>query len=321
MQAFLIGRHYGKHKLFKIIGCLYRLLQLAPTILKEKPDAAVSHGSRSMLFLAKILRIPLITLYDYEYGQTLPFIKPDLLITPDIVSYVPFYATNVLKYNGIKEDVYVPFFTPNAKIKSDFNIDDRSIVVTLRPPATEAHYHNSDSELLFDEVINFLSEKKDITMVVLPRNNKQAEEIRKKWAGMYKEGKMIIPLHALDGLNIVWHSDVLISGGGTMNREAAALGVPVYSIFRGKKGAVDLFLEEEGKLFFIENSHDIRNKIILKKRSRTAGLPHTNNKVLEQIISFIILFLEKPAEIKSYQSETVQFYKHLSLNLKKKHAV
>ncbi|MFX0134507.1 MAG: DUF354 domain-containing protein, partial [Candidatus Hodarchaeota archaeon] len=287
-------------------------------IARERPNVAISHGSRSMLILSKILNIPLITIFDYEYGQAIPFIKPDLLIIPEIVSYVPFYATDVIKYKGIKEDVYVPFFKPNKNLKSDLNIDNNLIIITLRPPATEAHYHNCESEMLFNEIIHFLSEKEDLKMIVLPRNKKQAEEIRKKWNKIYKAGKIIIPNHALNGLDIIWNSDLVISGGGTMNREAAALGVPVYSIFRGKIGAIDLFLEKEGKLLFIENINDISKKILLKKRRRIQPLYHSNKNVLDQIIIFIISFLEKPIEMKNYMIHDVQFKRHLSFKLRNK---
>ena len=304
LPAKIIGRHYGKHKIMKMAGCVYRMLQLAPLVMNKKPDVAVSHGSRSMLFLSKLLRIPLVTIFDYEFGQTNPSIKPDLVITPEIVTHVPFYQTRVLKYNGIKEDVYVPFFKPNSGLKSELGLDNESIIVTLRPPATEAHYHNSDSEILFDEVIDFLAEQKDIQMVVLPRNARQAETIKVRWARLYAKRKLIIP-PPLHGLSILWNSDVVISGGGTMNREAAALGVPVYSIFRGKMGAVDLYLEREGKLTFIQDRNDIRDKIDLKKRKIQPIAQ--SNKVLDQIVSFIVLFLEHPQDIASRYAYDVQF--------------
>ena len=85
---------------------------------------------------------------------------------------------------------------------------------------------------------------------------------------------MIIPREAVDGLNLLWHSDLAVSGGGTMNREAAALGVPVYSIFRGKSGAVDRHLQSEGRLKLIERIQDVRDKILLKPRNKS-DLPNS----------------------------------------------
>src|SRR5437762_9318457 len=82
--------------------------------------------------------------------------------------------------------------------------------------------------------------------------------------------KVVIPEKVVDGLNLLWHSDLVVSGGGTMNREAAALGVPVYSVFRGKIGAVDRNLQAEGRLILIESLEDVDHKIILKRRPKEA---------------------------------------------------
>ena len=41
-------------------------------------------------------------------------------------------------------------------------------------------------------------------------------------------------------------ADALVSAGGTMNREAAVLGTPVWSIFEGPLGAVDELLVARG---------------------------------------------------------------------------
>ena len=53
-----------------------------------------------------------------------------------------------------------------------------------------------------------------------------------------------------------------------MNREAAALGVPVYSIFRGKTGAIDRFLSAQGRLMLIESAEEVDRKIHLTRRKR-----------------------------------------------------
>lgn len=316
MNAQVIGKHYGKNKLLKIMGSIYRAMQLAPLIIREHPDVAISHGSRGMVILSKLLNIPLILMFDYEHGKPVPFINPNLIIVPEIVTHIPFPKTQVLKYKGIKEHVYVPFFKADFNLKSNLNIKCDDIVIALRPPATEAHYHNNESDLLFHEVISFFAEHENIKMIILPRNKKQAEQIKLKWKDVYKTGKIIIPEHAFDGLNIIWNSDMLISGGGTMNREATALGVPVYSIFRGKMGAVDAFLQKIGKLKFIENSRDIHTVIELKKRHVSIEPDQSNRQVLDQIINFISVFLERPIEIKNYAIDDVQFKRPLLSKVK-----
>ena len=123
-------------------------------------------------------------------------------------------------------------------------------------------------------------------MVVLPRNPiTQGEFIRRTWPRWCEERRIILPEHAVDGLNLVWHSDLVVSGGGTMNREAAALGVPVYSIFRGKLGAVDRHLAREGRLVLIESREDVRSRIRLVKRSRSTEPAGAERPALRQILN------------------------------------
>src|SRR6185369_10827554 len=103
----------------------------------------------------------------------------------------------------------------------------------------------------------------------------------------FKNGKTVIPHAALDGLNLMWHSDLVVSGGGTMNREAAALGVPVYSIFRGTIGAVDRQLAADGRLVLVETLDDVREKINLARRLRKSITEVTSKRTLETIIEAI----------------------------------
>ena len=272
MQYKRIGSHYGKNKLLKVLGMILRSIMLIPFALKEKPTIALSHGSRSQLFLAKILNITSVVMMDYEHISGLVEIRPTWSIVPEVMPDNVFKnnKSNFLKYKGIKEDIYVPDFIPEVNIKRELGIDDKNFIVTIRPPATEAHYHNPESEILLEAAINLLSEIPDIRMVLLPRDDKQKESIIKTWPDLYAAGKIIIPNHVIDGLNIIWHSEFVISGGGTMNREATALGVPVYSIFRGKIGAVDQYLADTGRLVLLESIEDVRSKIIVARWKRPA---------------------------------------------------
>lgn len=240
-----IGKHYGKNIALKAFGTLFRAIQLLPVASKIKPDVAISHGSRAMNLAARTLNITTIEMTDYEFARDIPFIHPALLIAPEVIAVEGLVGgkTRVAKYPGIKEDVYVPFFKPDGSIKSELGIREAMTVVTVRPPATEAHYHNPQSEVLFAEVLNVLSAQDNVQMIILPRNEiTQTAWIQETWPHLIANKRVLIPNKVVDGLNLIWHSDFVVSGGGTMNREAAALGVPVYSIFRGKIGAVDRYL-------------------------------------------------------------------------------
>jgi uncharacterized protein len=295
LKCKVIGGHYGKNKVLKILGNCLRASQLIPTAARFHADLAISHGSRAQVLACKALRIPTIMMHDYEHSTKTGFIEADWVFMPDMIpdNAMSSRPEQVFKYPGLKEDVYVPRFTPDPSILNQLGISGDAIVVTLRPPATEAHYHNPEAEELFAEAVRFLAETPKVRAVVLPRNEKQGEQLRRQWAELLSSGTMLIPTEALDGLNLIWYSDLMISGGGTMNREAAALGVPVYSVFRGKIGAVDKYLEKHGRLTLLENIKDVRGKLVLERRDRPSHPENSSRSALQTIVENIITILEK----------------------------
>ncbi len=239
------------------------------------------------MMAAKLTGIPSIVIADYEHVRHVT--HPDWIIVPEVIptEAAGKFANRVLKYPGIKEDVYVSGFEPDRSILAELGLKDSEIIATVRPPATEAHYHNVESEPLFSAAINLLAQTSGTRIVLLPRSDRQKSEITQRWPDWLRTGKIVIPRQAVEGLNLIWHSDLVISGGGTMNREAAALGVPVYSIFRGKTGAVDKYLAEKGRLVLIETMSDIREKIgIAKRKSTTLGL--SDRSALQAIVNGIV---------------------------------
>jgi hypothetical protein len=160
--------------------------------------------------------------------------------------------------------------------------------VTLRPPATEAHYHNPESEVLFAETLRLLASHPKVRAVTLPRNARQGQQLRAQWSKLIASGRMLVPSSPVNGLNLIWFSDLVVSGGGTMNREAAALGVPVYSIFRGKIGAVDRYLVQEGRLVLLENIRDVQTKIELVRWNRPSQPDRRARPALQSIVSTIL---------------------------------
>jgi len=287
-----VGRHYGKNKAMKGFGLLFRAAQMAPLVIKARPDLALSHGSRSQLILAKALRVPSVLIFDYEHTTSVPFLSGDLLIAPEVVSeYIK--RRQVSSYPGIKEDVYVPMFEPQPGILRELGIEESEVVVTVRPPATEAHYFRPESEELFEGAIDWIAAHPATRIVMLPRNERQTSFVIEKWPDHFANGKVLIPTTVVDGLNLIWHSDLVISGGGTMNREAAALGVPVYSIFRGELGAVDRYLAQSGRLTLIENIKELATKIVLGKWKRPVRPDQTNRPALQHIVDIIEAFVKK----------------------------
>jgi predicted glycosyltransferase len=289
LKYIKIGRHHGKHRLLKGAGLGYRSLQMTLLILKEKPALGVSHGSRSQILLSNCLGIPTILIEDYEYSQFPPMMRPKWVLAPEVIPDESLYGSNghTRKYPGIKEDAYAWKLKPDAALLHELGLRDSDLIVTVRPPATEAHYHNPESEKLFELFMNRACQDSRVKVVLLPRNQKQAHLIRHQWPGWFDNQKTVIPPAALDGMNLIWHSDLVVSGGGTMNREAAALGVPVYSIFRGAIGAVDMHLSEQGRLVMVESAQEVDRKINLVKRPRKSLTEVTSRRTLETIVDTI----------------------------------
>ncbi len=285
-----VGRHYGKSSILKVAGLVWRTLQLLPFVLRERPVLGLSHGSRAQILLCNLLRIPSVMVMDYEHARTPPLVRPRWEIVPDALINENLHCRQsgrILKYQGIKEDVYAAEFKPDSALLQQLHLDSRDVIVTVRPPATEAHYHNPESDVLFVNVMDRISRTPGVKAVLLPRNKKQESQIRSDWPRWFAGSKVIIPAEAVDGLNLVWHSDLVVSGGGTMNREAAALGVPVYSIFRGRSGAVDRRLQDEGRMTLIECGEEVQTKILLQQRDKSRQPENHPRRALQEIVDHV----------------------------------
>src|SRR5262249_47024285 len=144
-----------------------------------------------------------------------------------------------------------------------------------------------ESEKLLAEVMTTLDRQPNTRAVIVPRTPKQGKELQAEWPTLFENGKAIIPEHAVDGLDLIWNSDLVISGGGRMKREAASLGVPVYSIFRGKLGSVDKYLAEKGRLVLLQSVDDVRNKLKIVRRPR-AGSAAVKSDALRKVVDNIV---------------------------------
>jgi predicted glycosyltransferase len=273
-----IGRHYGKRLTAKAWGLLMRGWQLLGFARREKPGLALNLGSRSQNLAAKLMGIPVAEIMDYEHTVEPSLLESRWYLTPEVVlSAIHDGKPNnrILTYAGIKEDVYVPDFRRDETIIEQLGLREADVVVTVRPSATEAHYHNREAEALFVRLMERVLASPGVKAVLLPRNKRQECELRAQYPHWFESPKVVVPTGVIDGLNLIWYSDLVVSGGGTMNREAAAMGVPVYSIFRGRSGAVDRHLCDQGRLVLIETPADVDHKIRLVPRPVHA-LPDTN---------------------------------------------
>jgi len=284
-----IGRHYGKNPFLKVFGLFWRSIQFLPFYMRERPDLAVSHGARSQTLLCRLFRTPTILITDYEHGRTARLAYPKWLILPDslLAHKFPINPNHIRYFRGIKEDVYVPDFKPHLSFREELGLPSNEIVITVRPPAREAHYHNPESDVLLMELMARICRTPGVRAVLLPRNKQQELALRADYTEWFKDNKTVVPPRAVEGLDLIWNSDLVVSGGGTMNREAAALGVPVYSIFRGKTAAVDRRLEREGRLTLIKSVEEVRKNILFIRRDKSSLPDNKARPALDDIIGYI----------------------------------
>jgi uncharacterized protein len=296
VEFIQVGKHSGKNRIRKAIGLYHRAAQLLPLVFREKPVLAISHGSRAQFIASNLLRIPSVLIEDYEFSDYPPSMRPDWEIVPESIGDERLFCAleQTRRYPGLKEHVYVRNFRPDASVLAQLGLKDQHLIVTVRPPATEAHYHNERGESLFFELMAFLLNEPRVRIVLMPRNAKQAQWMRQNKPGWFSNSRVVIPNGPVDGLNVIFHSDLVVSGGGTMNREAAALGVPAYSILACEVGAVDRALEKSGQLTFVTSPKDFMQKIRLVRRPRPLAVPNYPTGALESIMAHLeeILALE-----------------------------
>jgi hypothetical protein len=269
MTAHVIGGHGGGTITGKAGNLVGRAAALRKWARDRGFDLAVSHNSYAQIAAAAALGIRTVTLMDYEHqpANHLAFRLASRVIVPrtfPAAELKRFGASmrKVKRYDGIKEDVYLADFSTDpdfARTLRALGVAEQDVLVIARPPAREALYHRFENEL-FDELVSYLSSRDDVKIILLPRSEAQRQEFTAR-----KSPNLIMPREALDGANLIAAADLVISAGGTMNREAAALGVPAASVYAGKWAAIDEELMREGRLQRISSRREIESLVAQKK--------------------------------------------------------
>lgn len=284
----VVGAHGGRQVSAKAGNLMSRAWSLATWARKRQFDLAISHNSYSQILAARGLRIRRVTLMDYEYqpANHLAFRLTSRIIVPASfpAKRLRRYGAStgkVRRYHGTKEDVYLADFQPDPSFATqlcELGIRPDNVLALMRPPARDALYHRFENKL-FDEALTLLLSRENVQVLLLPRNEAQ----RATYGSMAHE-RLVIPPQPLDGANLIAASDLVISAGGTINREAAALGVPVASIYAGPWAAVDQELMNEGRLQRLGASQDLNDLVIEKKKSFR---PRRSTSVIEEIVKLI----------------------------------
>src|SRR5829696_7005547 len=248
-----IGRHRGGRVAAKALGLADRSLALARWARRNGPfDLALGHGSNDVTVAAALLRIPCTTTFDYEFATVQHTVNgrlaqavvvPEAIPLARLARYAP--MRKIHRYAGLKEEYYLADFEPDAAVLDELALDPSRPIVVVRTPPAVSLYHRFEHDT-FGAVLQRLRDE-GAQAVVLPRTPEQRAELA-------RAGGFVVPERAIDAQSLIAYADLVVSAGGTMNREAVALGTPVFSSFEGRLGAVDEELISSGRMHRLERA-------------------------------------------------------------------
>lgn len=261
-----VGRYGGAGRAGKALAAASRVRQLLGFARRRQFDCALAHGSTDLPPVCRVLRIPNTTMFDYEWAATQHHVNCRLaraVVVPEAIPPERLHPYGVKgklrRYEGLKEEYYLSDFEPDDAVLAELGLTrDRRLVVVRTPPEVSL-YHRFENPL-FAGVLKRL-ETLDTQTVVLPRTPEQRAELR-------RFERFVVPERAVDAQSLVAFADLVVSAGGTMNREAVALGTPVFTTFEGRLGAVDEGLLREGRLRRLEDPEQVN----VERRAANGGL-------------------------------------------------
>jgi uncharacterized protein len=280
----VIGRHGGRSRLQKARQMTHRLGALRRWAKGRGFDLALAHGSHELTLTARRLRLPSSTTFDYEFATlqhqlgcraATRVVVPES-IPPERLRPYGVRPPKLVQYPGLKEEYYLADFEPDRSLLERFAVDPDKVLVVLRPPPDVSLYHRH-SNPLFPQTLDHLGRLEHVHAFVLPRTEEQRDFVR----GLALPS-VIRPDRAVDAQSLIALADVVVSAGGTMNREAAALGVPVYTTYGGRLGGVDEELIRKGRLKPLTDPRALD----LHKRDAAASAPVRRDP--EQMLALLL---------------------------------
>ncbi|ACF12834.1 protein of unknown function DUF354 [Chloroherpeton thalassium ATCC 35110] len=290
-----VGEHAGKSKLKKVLNVIQRANHLKKAVQSFKPEVAVSHGSRAQSIAAWMLGIPKLLLFDYEWTEMHIFKRFSTLmacptaLTDDVLQRAGLPIKKIKKYHGFKEELYLPSLQPDHHFRSSLEIPDNAIFVVIRPSSMTSNYHDALSEEILTRLLLKVKDIANVMALVVPRTEVDRRFTEKIIAEQNIQNVKILK-KAVPGLQLLYWADVVVSGGGTMNRESALLGTPTYSMFTGARPAIDQVLQQQGTITFIETPQQVDSiefqKVTRKERYtyEEKGLPEEISNMIEQLV-------------------------------------
>jgi len=266
-----VGGHGGASKLGKARALAGRSRRLAKVVWRRGPQLALAHGSVDLALVGAAYRIPSVQMQDYEFAglqRQVAFRLARRVLMPDSIpierlAKIGAKERKLFRYPGLKEEYYLAGFRPDPAVLEELGLDREKVLVVVRPPPETSEYHARND--LYGATIRLLAGRTDVQAVVIPRTERQREELRAIGAA-----NLVVPQRAIDAQSLIALTDLVVSAGGTMNREAVALGTPVFTTFAGRMGGVDEALIAEGRLRVLDDPAALP----LIKRDTPSGVRH-----------------------------------------------
>ena len=264
-----VGEHGGASALGKGRALAGRSARLARLVWERRPQLALAHGSVDLAVVSSLFRIPSAQMQDYEFAgwqRQIAFRAARRVLMPDSIPLdrlrrIGAKERKLVRYPGLKEEYYLADFVPDAAVLDELGLDRGKVTVVVRPPPETSEYHARND--LYGEAIRRLAGAEEAQAVVIPRTERQRDEVRAMGAA-----SLIVPERAIDAQSLIAFADLVVSAGGTMNREAVALGTPVFTTFAGRMGGVDEALIADGRLRVLADPAELP----LRKREAPVGV-------------------------------------------------
>jgi len=279
-----VGSHGGASALGKGRALAGRSAQLARLVWQRRPQLALAHGSVDLAVVSSLYLIPSAQMQDYEFAgwqRQIAFRAARKVLMPDSIPLerlrkIGAKERKLIRYPGLKEEYYLADFSPDAGILDELGLDREKVLVVVRPPPETSEYHARND--VYGEAIRHLAAADSVQAVVIPRTERQAHEVRTM-------ANLIVPERAIDAQSLIAYADLVVSAGGTMNREAVALGTPVFTTFAGRMGGVDEDLIAAGRLRVLTDPAELP----LRKRESPIGVlnPRDPGLLVEAVLGAV----------------------------------
>jgi predicted glycosyltransferase len=270
MHHTVVGEHGGASRLGKARALESRSRALAKVVWEKRPELALAHGSVDLAVVSWLLRIPSVQMQDYEFAnlqRQISFRAAARVLAPEAIPVdrlrkIGAKPKKLVRYPGLKEEYYLYDFVPDEGIVGDLGLDPEKVITVVRPPPETSEYH-APNDVYAATLRRLADANGEAQAVIIPRTREQGEAARALGAP-----NLLIPERAIDAQSLIACADLVVSAGGTMNREAVALGTPVYTTFSGRMGGVDEVLINEGRLQVLEDPAELT----LRKRIDPVGV-------------------------------------------------